>query len=176
MHKRLLAILLVAVWSATGFAEDGAMTKLLKVDLTEVVTTGVVEPVNGITSAGQPDKAAFEVFAKSGYRTVIDLRGAGENRGLDESAVLDELGMSYVKIPITGLESISFDNARVLDEAINAADGPVLIHCGSANRVGALLALSKSLEGADDETALEYGREGGMTGLQERVEEVLKDK
>jgi len=144
MRKRLLAILLVAAWSATGFAEDGAMTGQLKIDLAGFVRAGVVEPVDGITSAGQPDKAAFEVFAKSGYRTVIDLRGEGEDRGLDE--------------------------------AIEDADGPVLIHCGSENRVGALLALSESLEGGDDETALEYGRQGGMTGLQERVEEALKEK
>jgi len=60
-----------------------------------------------------------------------------------------------------------------LDELIAAANGPVLIHCGSGNRVGALLALRESLAGADDEAAIEYGKEGGLTGLEDRVRDVL---
>ncbi len=176
MHKQLLAIFLVAAWSAAGLAEDEALSGMIKIDLSEIVATGVVEPVDGITSAGQPDEVALKVFAKNGYRTVIDLRTAGENRGLDEAAVVAELGMHYVNLAIAGGQAISFSNAQALDEAIENAEGPVLIHCGSANRVGALLALRKSLEGADDETALEYGRQSGMTGLQQRVEDILTDK
>ena len=42
--------------------------------------------------------------------------------------------------------------------------------------VSALLALRKSLDGADDETALEYGRKGGMTGLEGRVKEALTEE
>ena len=82
--------------------------------------------------------------------------------------------MEYVLFPIGG-NGITFDNARKLDELIEAAEGPVLVHCASANRVGALLALRKSLEGADDETALEYGRQGGMTRLEGRVKEALTE-
>ena len=34
---------------------------------------------DGITAAGQPDKAALEVFADSGYATVIDMRAEDED-------------------------------------------------------------------------------------------------
>ncbi len=138
-----------------------------------VVADGVVNPVDGISSAGQPDAAALEVFAKQGYTTIIDLRTEGENRGLDEEAVVADLGMTYINFPIAGGDAISFENARELDKLLGEVDGPVLLHCGSANRVGALLALRESLGGATDEDALEYGRAGGMTRLEKRVMDVL---
>lgn len=144
----------------------------LKVDLENVVAVGVVQPVDGITSAGQPDEAAFRVFADSGYAAVIDLRTDGEDRGLDEEAVVQGLGMDYFSLPI-GSDGISFENARALDKLLNAYDKPVLVHCASANRVGALLALRASLYGADDDTAMELGRQGGLTRLEPKVREIL---
>ncbi len=42
--------------------------------------------------------------------------------------------------------------------------------------MGALLALRESLNGADDESALEAGKDGGLTGLAGRVVEVLGEK
>ncbi len=173
MHKNwlLLAILLPVFVACAGEAELSA-TSRLKVDLQQVVGAGIVQPVGGITSAGQPDEAAFKVFAESGYAAVIDLRTEGEDRGLDEKAVVEGLGMTYVMLPV-GRDGISFDNARALDEMIASYDKPVLIHCRSGNRVGALLALRASLEGADDEAALEAGRAGGLTRLEPEVKELL---
>jgi len=134
-----------------------------------------VSPVDGVTSAGQPDQAALEVFADAGYATVIDLRGEGEDRGFDEAAVVEDLGLHYVTLPIEDSDAISFENARKLDALLQEYPGPVLVHCGSGNRVGALLALRASLEGADDERALAVGREGGLTGLESVVQERLAE-
>jgi uncharacterized protein (TIGR01244 family) len=147
----------------------------LKVDLDQVVELGTVSAVDGITAAGQPDAAALEVFADAGYATVIDLRGTGEDRGFDEAAVVEELGLHYVTLPIAGKDAISFDNARKLDGLLEEYPGPVLVHCASSNRVGALLALRASLDGADDETALALGREGGLTSLEGVVRERLDE-
>ena len=175
MTKHLLAVILVAGLSAASFADATDREPELKVDLAAVVNTGEVVPVDGMTSAGQPDEAALAVFAKQGYTTVIDLRTEGEDRGIDEPTVVEHLGMDYVSLPI-GRDDITFENAQMLDILISEAGGPVLVHCGSGNRVGALLALSKSMEGADDEAALEYGRKGGMTRLEGRVKEVLAEE
>lgn len=160
--------------SACASDADIASTAPVKVDLQAVVDTGVVRPVDGITAAGQPDAAALKVFADSGYAAVIDLRTAGESRGLDEQAVVEGLGMDYVTLPV-GSDGISFENARNLDALINRYDAPVLVHCGSSNRVGALLALRASLDGADDETAIQLGRQGGLTGLEPAVRKVLSE-
>ena len=176
MMKRLIVLMISVLAAATAFAEDVNSNTTLKVDLDAVVSTGFVQPVDGITSAGQPDEAALAVFAEQAYTTVIDLRTEGEDRGIDEATVIEELGMEYVLFPIAGMGAINFDNARKLDQLIEDADGRVLIHCGSANRVGALLALRKSLDGADDDAALAYGKEGGVTRLEGRVREALAEK
>ena len=176
MIKRLIVLMISVLAVATAFAEEGNSNTTLKVDLDAVVSTGFVQPVDGISSAGQPDKAALAVFAEQAYTTVIDLRTEGEDRGIDEATAVKELGMEYVPFPIAGMRAINFDNAKKLGQLIEAADGPVLVHCGSANRVGALLALQKSLDGADDAAALAYGKKGGVTRLEGRVREVLKAK
>lgn len=147
----------------------------LKVDLNEIVAAGVVNPVDGMTAAGQPNEASLKVFADSGYVAVIDLRTAGEDRGIDEPAVVEGLGMDYVSLPI-GRDDIQFEKAASLHELIRRYDGPVLVHCGSSNRVGALLALQASREGADDESAIAVGRDGGLTALEAKVREVLDAK
>lgn len=176
MLRRLTAVVVIALaFGAVADETDLGPVTRLKVDLDQVVELGTVSSVDGITAAGQPDEAALEVFADAGYATVIDLRGPEEDRGLDEAAVVEELGLHYVTLPIAGKDAISFDNARKLDGLLEEYPGPVLVHCGSSNRVGALLALRASLDGADDEAALALGREGGLTSLEGVVRERLAE-
>lgn len=170
MRPLTLLLLLFAV--AACAAEPAASG--IKVDLDAVVAQGEASPVDGITSAGQPDRAALEVFANSGYAAVIDMRTPGENRGFDEPAAVEDLGMGYVAFPI-GAADITLDKAKELDELLATYDQPVLLHCGSGNRVGALLALREFLASGDPELALEKGRDGGLTGLEGRVREVLDE-
>lgn len=148
----------------------------MHVDIKSVSNMQTVEPVDGIRVAGQPDAAALEVFGASGFEAVIDLRGAKEERGIEEAAVVENLGMTYVSFPIKGRDAINFENAAKLDELIESFDGPVLVHCGSGNRVAALLTLSKSAQGADDETALEFGRQAGLTRLEALTRERMQQR
>ena len=173
--KKILVVagLMLSIWARAG---DAPVSSGLHVDPDNVVKEGAVLPVDGITSSGQPDKAALRVFSENGYAVVIDLRGESENRGMDEKAEVESLGMDYVLFPIEDRAAISFDNAAEFDELIESYDAPVLIHCGSGNRVGALLALRQSLNGADDEAAVAYGKEGGLTGLEVVVRERLGEK
>ena len=172
-----LGLLLITVASPVlCFAEDIPVSPKLMPDLDQIVEDQKVSPVAGITAAGQPDRAAMEVFADSGYTTVIDLRGPQESRGFDEAAVVAELGMDYIAFPITTGEQISFEYAAKLDEVISQAEGPVLVHCASSNRVGALLALRASLAGASDEQALAHGIDGGLTSLAGPVQEILSSQ
>jgi len=157
--------LLLSVNVLAGEA-DAPASPSLHVDVADVVARGNVESVDGVTSSGQPDQAVLEVFSDSGYAAIIDLRGASEKRGIDEKAAVENLGMDYVLFPIESRAAINFENAAELDKLIESYDAPVLVHCGSGNRVGAMLALRQSLKGADDDAALEYGKEGGLTGLE----------
>ena len=171
MFRRLFLIFLLA--GPIACAGDAA-TDTLKVDLDAVVEQGRVTPVDGITSAGQPDKGAFRVFADNGYVAVVDMRTPEEDRGLDEPAAIADLGMEYIAFPIDAGD-ITLDKARELDELLAQYDDPVLVHCASGNRVGALLALREFLATGDRDTALETGRQGGMTRLEGEVRKVLEE-
>ena len=172
-HVALAAALALAACTLSADEIATAPVSDLKVDLAEVEEVGKVVPVDGITSAGQPNAAQFEVFADSDYVAVIDLRTAGENRGLDEPRVVEELGMEYVSFPI-GRGDITIEKARELGDLLEEYEQPVLLHCGSANRVGALLALKKYDETGDADLALETGRKGGMTRLEGTVRQVIE--
>ena len=173
MIKNYLLGVVLLISFGCGVADDA--TPPLKVNLEAVVESRSVTPVDGLSAAGQPSEAALQVFAEQGYTTVIDLRGADEDRGFDEKSAVESLNMEYLPFPISGKEAISFENAARLDALIANAEGPVLLHCASSNRVGALLALRKSLAGADDEEALAVGLSGGLTSLENRVKEVLAE-
>ena len=175
---RLIAILLACAslaLNACSAEKIVADDSPAKVDLEQVLVTGKVAPVSGITPAGQPDAAALKVFADNGYGVVIDLRRPGEDRWLDERATVEGLGMTYVNMPIGG-DGINFESARALDELLAGFDEPVLLHCGSSNRVGALLALRASLAGADDEEALRIGKKAGLSSLESAVIDALNGK
>ena len=174
--KHLAIFLLLFLGTACSVAEeqDLGVVSSLKADLGAVVESGKVRPVDGVTTAGQPDERALRVFADNGYVAVIDIRTAGEDRGLDEPIVVEELGMEYILMPVSGKNGITFENAERLEQLVDSYDSPVLVHCGSANRVGALFALNVYRETGDIEKALDAGRTAGMTRLEETVREVLE--
>lgn len=172
--KQLFLVLCLIFASLAAVAGDKNLDAIssLKVDLDAVVELNQVRPVEGVTAAGQPNEAGFKVFADNGYAVVIDLRTAGEDRGLDEAAVVESLGMDYINLPI-GRDGITFANAKALQALIQAYDQPVLVHCASANRVGALFALSEYAESGDAEAAIEAGRAAGLKGMEPVVKKVL---
>ena len=96
-------------------------------------------PLPGVLTAGQPSAAQLSQLAQSGVKTVIDLRSPDEPRGFDEPATVRDAGLEYRIIPVTPttLGDREFDEVRTLLRDENAR--PILVHCGSANRVGALL-------------------------------------
>lgn len=123
------------------------------------------QPLEGIATAGQPEREHFECLAAAGYRTVIDLREPGEDRRLDEPEAARRAGMEYVNIPV-GHEDVDDETFERFRELIADPDRrPVLVHCSSANRVGALLIPYLILEeGKSIEDALETASRVGLRG------------
>ena len=134
------------------------------------------DPLAGITTSAQPDRVSLRALAAAGYSAVIDLRAADEDRGFDEAGLVEDLGMSYIALPVAGAADANFQNASALDRLLAGVDGPVLIHCASGNRAGALLALRAKLNGADNEAALDLGRKAGLTQLEPAVEARLAER
>lgn len=98
------------------------------------------QPLADVATAGQPEREDFEHLAGAGYKTIIDLRTPEEPRGLDEPEVVRRAGgMEYVNIPVghEDVDDATFERFREI--MTDPERRPVLVHCTSANRVGALL-------------------------------------
>ena len=107
---------------------------------------------------------------------MINLRSDTEPGFAWEAAAVKAAGMAYVWIPVAGAAGLTKDNVARLDAALKeaAASGPILLHCGSGNRIGAMLALRAAwIEGKDPAAALEYGKASGLTGLEPAVKSAL---
>ncbi len=133
-------------------------------------------PLPGILTGGQPDDAQLGRLADVGYQTVVNLRTPGEpGAPADEAAKVEAEGMHYVSIPVAHGEGLSRENAEALGKVLADPDArPVVIHCGSGNRVGALLALEAAwVEGKPPAEALELGKAAGLTSLAPQVEKLL---
>ena len=93
----------------------------------------------GIFLASQPQQADLERAAQGGIKTVINLRLPDEVKDFDEEQVVTDLDMTYHNPGFDGpamLTDAIFD--RVRGHLNDAAQKPMLIHCSSANRVGAI--------------------------------------
>ena len=133
--------------------------------------TAVLQPQPQWYVSGQPAEGDWRTFADAGVTTVINLRTATEMKGRDERAEVTASGLRYLELPIDGASAMTPDNARRLGELLRDARGPVLLHCGSGNRAGGLLALMKAGEGMPAEQALAFGRSAGMKSTEAKVRE-----
>jgi uncharacterized protein (TIGR01244 family) len=94
--------------------------------------------------AGQPTEAGLEQMVDAGVVTVVNLRTHREmdDRNVvpfDEAAKAAELGLDYVHIPSGGPETpYRPDMVAAFAEALDAADGKVLLHCTVAWRASHL--------------------------------------
>ena len=124
VNGRILVLAASLMLAGTTVADE---MQSIHIDINQVESSDELKPVDGLTSAGQPDAEEFALFAEAGYVAVVDLRGETEDRGLDEVAVLEGLGLEYVSLPLASPETINFDNASKLDEILSGFDGPVLV-------------------------------------------------
>ena len=132
-------------------------------------------PFEGILVGGQPTPEQLEAAAQAGYSTIVNLRPPGENSEWEEASKAAELGLRYVNIPIAGVEDLNAENAARLAEVVDdPAARPLLVHCGSGNRVGALFALKAFyVDGEDAASALQTGLDTGLTSLEDAVRQRL---
>ena len=131
---------------------------------------------DGRYSAGQPTAEQLQTLSAHGIGVVIDLRADSETPELDEAALVRAIGLDYHNLPVGGAAGLTRDNVQALDRLIaDAGDRPLLVHCASGNRVGAMMALRERwLRGATPEQALAVGRDWGMKSLEPDVDALLR--
>ena len=124
----------------------------------KAITTDKLEPYEcgsitrmhtfgGVFLASQPKPADFEQAKNGGVKTVVNLRPESEIKDFDEPAVVAKLGLKYVNVPFGSPAQMSdavLDRAR---DVLNTAERPILMHCSSANRAGAVWLVWRALDG-----------------------------
>ena len=115
-----------------------ALAQVQKKEVAGVVNYSRVDATVGC--GGRVDPSAMRALRAEGYVSVVNLREASEP-GADIDAgrkAAQDAGLKYIHLPFNG----SSPDAKVVDNFLAAvndrANQPVFIHCGSANRVGAL--------------------------------------
>lgn len=133
------------------------------------------EPAPGFLTSGQISQAQMDALAQAGYTTFISLRLPTEEGAGWEEEYAAQHGLSFTRIPVGGAEGLTRENAEALDHVLKAAgEGKTALYCGSANRVGALLAMRAHwLDGATPEEAMAVGKAAGMTRLETEVARLL---
>ncbi|EKE76130.1 beta-lactamase hydrolase domain-containing protein [Gallaecimonas xiamenensis] len=123
--------------------------------------------------AGQPSAAELAACRDQGVKTVINLTLSKE-QPFDEAAEAKALGLGYHHLPIAGPLDMNPANCQALKALLAEAQGPVLLHCGTANRAGGMLAaLAYHCDGQPLDQALALGRKGGLTQLEGAVRQCL---
>ena len=115
-----------------------------------------------IATAGQPTDEALEAVQRAGFKAVLNLRTEQEG-SLDEKPKVEALGMEYFNIPI-GREGFSPEIvSKFRDILAESANRPILIHCASSNRVGAMWYIHQVLENGESESsALEEAKKSRL--------------
>jgi uncharacterized protein (TIGR01244 family) len=94
---------------------------------------------------GQPTERGLRDLRAQGVTVVVNLRTPEEmtrNVPFDEPALVKELGMRYVYLPVRGNAEYPYspETLAKFAEAVNAANGKVLLHCTVAWRASHLWA------------------------------------
>jgi uncharacterized protein (TIGR01244 family) len=130
--------------SIVGKGKAGPVPNPVTLDPAGLFQAKFVSVGDDMFIAGQPTEKALRDLRSRGVTTIVNLRMPAEMArvGFDEAALVKELGMRYVHIPLSGTPENPY-SPKALDTfaaAMASADGKVLLHCTIAWRASHLWA------------------------------------
>ena len=173
-----LAVISVFSFLAVGCSFLATQDTLNVAAIENAEILNLKHPESVVFSSGQPTQEQLDTLSTAGIKHVINLRTAGELEEWDEREYVESLGgVTYHSIPVQAPNDINVLKAASLQALLKSfGDEPVLLHCGSGNRAGALVAVIEGeLEGKDADAAVEEGKRWGLTRLEPAVREVLSE-
>ena len=163
--QTLLSFVMLAVLATTGehaqAADTAESTQVPFGDKmgAEVANYNRLRPF--LATGGSIDLKEVPSLKAKGFRTIIDLRTPEEGTEEERTAV-EAAGMTYVNLPIAKGAPTDEQIARLAELLEDQDAAPILLHCGSGNRVGAAWAIYRARKGIPLEIAIEEGRTTGM--------------
>ncbi|MBD5633864.1 MAG: hypothetical protein IAI49_05240 [Candidatus Eremiobacteraeota bacterium] len=114
--------------------------------------------IDGITVGGSPNA---EELTSGRFTTVVNVR-LDDEPGNDTAAVLaGRKGVAYTSVPWT-IDTVTKEDIARVREAVDAADGPVLVHCMGGTRAAVAAAIiSAERDGSGAAGALAKVSEAG---------------
>lgn len=131
-----------AAQSVVGPGKTGPAPDPVTLDITGLFQEKFASVGDDFFIGGQPTEKALRELKAKGVTTVVNLRMPSEMAqiGFDEAALLKELGITYVHIPMRGSPENPY-GPKELDRfaaTMAAAQGKVLLHCTVAWRASHL--------------------------------------
>ncbi len=167
-HTNLAVVALGLFLLAPASLANGDLVSALAMQNPQLVDSNVL-------TGGQPSLDDLSLLKSEGFGVVVNLRTSEEPQGFNEAEEVRQLGMSYIQIPISAPDGISRENAQKLHDVLSQTETPVVVHCASGNRVGALFALrAYFIEGLPAESSMEIGRNAGLTRLEPLVRQIIE--
>ena len=145
----------------------GASAQVTKGEIAGVRNFSRVDATVGC--AGATDPSAMAALRKDGFVSVVNLRLPTE-QGADVDAgraAAQAAGLKYIHLPFNAASP----DPKIVDSFLAAvadkSNQPVFIHCGSANRVGAVWMIKRALQdGWDVDKARAEGEAIGLSNAQ----------
>ena len=136
-------------------------------DIKDTGVTNAFKPLPDVPhfSTGALTERSYRLLAQKGIKTVIDLLPTQDAPLKNEREVAQTYEIVYLNLPIADANDITFENADKLHELFEQyGHSPLLLHCRSANRNGALKALiAFKIEHKSADDAITIGRKWGLT-------------
>ncbi len=167
----LLSLSLVAC--KEGSAPDPALVEF------DLGSTRNVHRMGDVILAGQPSLDDWDRVVEAGVQTVITLRHPSELKDYDEQETVTGKGMEFIQIPFNSADELTDNVFEQVRAALKTARQPILLHCASANRVGAVWIPFRVLdEGLAPEDAITEAKTIGLrsAAYQQRAETYLDER
>ncbi|MDQ2080279.1 sulfur transferase domain-containing protein [Xanthobacteraceae bacterium Astr-EGSB] len=168
VHAKLIAAAFAGFLALMPAALAQTATEVPPSDKVSAAVTNYTRVRPQIASAGVLREGAVAELKGFGFTAILDLRTPQEGTQPEQRAAL-EAGLRYFNIPIGAVpiaEAQLVEFAKIVEDKSNH---PLLIHCQSANRVGAMWTLYRAVRGAAFATAVTEGRTIGLKGDRERI-------
>jgi uncharacterized protein (TIGR01244 family) len=158
------AIALLSASSVLSAQQSSRIETPTVLDTTGMFQARFVSVGSDFFIGGQPTEKALREMKARGVTTVVNLRTPPEMTSqvkFDEAALVKELGMKYVYLPVRGDSTYPYSPKTLTEfaKAVKESNGKVLLHCTIAWRASHLWGAYLIQErGVDVETALSNAR------------------
>lgn len=157
-------ILLVLI--STALAQQAKSEKLAKIEQAlKDDAPKILCASEDVATSAQPKEEAFAKLSANGFCSVLNLRTDAEGVDLQRAQELvEKSAMKYFNVPVIGSAPKAESVEAFIKIVKDKSNHPMLIHCASANRVGALRMIYRVVEqGRAQDRALEEATQVGLS-------------